>query len=167
MLLDRHGARPDPWTRADAPGPGATLLGWEAFLACRAAGHDGAGLAAELPNHTDPTLVQPHFAALALLAIRFPTFADGRGFTLARRLRRLGYRGNLRAVGPLIPDQFAHVLACGFDEVDLPAASAGRQSPAQWQRALAARSLAYQSGHAGEQISILARRRLAREAANG
>lgn len=73
-----------------------------------------------------------------LVAIPFPSFADGRGFSLARRLRDHGFRGTLRATGAPIPDQFAMLLACGFDEVQLDDALAERQGRDAWARALAA-----------------------------
>ena len=55
------------------------------------------------------------------LEIVFDSFKDGRGFTLARRLREgLGYSGRLRAAGQVLPDQVPHLQAVGFDEVLLP-----------------------------------------------
>lgn len=52
----------------------------------------------------------------ALISIHFPTFTDGRGYSLARLLReRLGFRGELRAVGDILPDQVFYLLRCGFD----------------------------------------------------
>ena len=57
----------------------------------------------------------------ALVEIEFPKFRDGRGFTLARTLReRFGYKGDLRAVGHFIPDQFAALIACGFTSFVVP-----------------------------------------------
>jgi uncharacterized protein (DUF934 family) len=51
-----------------------------------------------------------------LIAISFPQFTDGRGYTLARLLReRLGYAGELRAVGPLVADVLFYLHRCGFD----------------------------------------------------
>ena len=54
-----------------------------------------------------------------LLAIDFPSFSDGRGFSLARRLRELGFKGRLRASGRLIVDQYAMARRVGFDEVEV------------------------------------------------
>jgi len=52
----------------------------------------------------------------ALIAIDFPSFRDGRGYSLAYLLRsRLGWRGELRAVGDVLRDQLAHLRQCGFD----------------------------------------------------
>jgi uncharacterized protein (DUF934 family) len=53
---------------------------------------------------------------LALIAIEFPVFSDGRGFSKARLLReRWGFRGELRAVGDVLRDQIFYLLRCGFD----------------------------------------------------
>lgn len=67
-----------------------------------------------------------------LIAISFPAMTDGRGFTLARMLRAKGYKGRLRAVGALISDQYAMARRVGFDEVEIPAALAARQTEEQW-----------------------------------
>ena len=53
---------------------------------------------------------------LALIAIDFPKFADGRGYSLAALLRRrYQYTGELRAIGDVLRDQFFFMLRCGFD----------------------------------------------------
>ncbi|TDK52156.1 DUF934 domain-containing protein [Antarcticimicrobium luteum] len=69
---------------------------------------------------------------LELIRVRFPAFADGRGFTLARDLRRMGYRGRLRAVGHVLADQYAMARRAGFDEVEIDADLAARQPENQW-----------------------------------
>lgn len=97
-------------------------------------------LAVLVPNDTDAAALAPHFEKISLLAIGFPSSHDGRGFSLAMRLRRLGYDGELRAHGNVIADQFAHALACGFDAVEIDAALAARQPEDQW-RAVTARTL--------------------------
>ena len=55
---------------------------------------------------------------LAVVAITFPTFANGTGFSQARLLRRLGFEGELRARGHLIQDQFMYLDRCGFDTLE-------------------------------------------------
>jgi uncharacterized protein (DUF934 family) len=53
---------------------------------------------------------------LALVAVHFPKFADGRGLSTARLLReRYGYQGEIRAVGDVLRDQLAFLERCGFD----------------------------------------------------
>ena len=78
-------------------------------------------LALDLDNTADATALEPMLSRLGLVRIAFPGFSDGRGFSLARRLRQLGYRGRLRAAGRVIPDQRAALLGSGFDEVELSA----------------------------------------------
>lgn len=96
-------------------------------------GDGGAGEAApEIAPGTDPATLPPAVLAAPLLRIAFPGFTDGRGFTLARRLRAMGYRGRLRACGPLIADQYAMARGSGFDEVEIPDAIAARQPEEQW-----------------------------------
>lgn len=70
--------------------------------------------------------------ALSLVRVRFGGFADGRGFTVARDLRAAGYRGRLRAAGPLVADQYAMARRSGFDEVEIDDATAARQPEPQW-----------------------------------
>src|SRR3990167_4049287 len=54
-----------------------------------------------------------HFA---LVAVDFPKFGDGRGYSTARLLReRYGYKGELRAVGEVLRDQLQFLEMCGFD----------------------------------------------------
>lgn len=55
---------------------------------------------------------------LTLIAIEFPVFRDGRGFSLARQIRRLGYQGELRAVGHFGRDQLGYLQRCGFNAFD-------------------------------------------------
>ncbi len=51
--------------------------------------------------------------------VDFPAFADGRGFSLAVRLRKdFGFKGEIRATGPVIPDQALFLLRAGFDTVE-------------------------------------------------
>lgn len=64
--------------------------------------------------------------------VDFPSFADGRGYSLAMNLRREGYKGHLRAVGHLIADQYAHARRCGFDDVAISQEDADRQPESQW-----------------------------------
>ena len=69
----------------------------------------------------------------AMIRIDFPSFADGRGFTLAAMLRRAGYKGRLRAKGHVLADQYAMARRSGFDQVEIDDALAARQPADQWQ----------------------------------
>ena len=57
---------------------------------------------------------------LTLVAIRFPTFMDGRGFSIGRLLReRMKFSGEIRAFGNVIQDQMHFLMRCGFNAMDL------------------------------------------------
>ena len=94
---------------------------------------------------------------LGLIAVPFPKSADGRGFSIAPRLRRMGYAGELRASGHLIADQYALARSCGFDTVEISDGLAVRQPEAHWIEAERAMTLAYQRGY-GNLRSILSAR---------
>jgi uncharacterized protein (DUF934 family) len=52
----------------------------------------------------------------AVIAVDFPKFSDGRGYSIAFNLRkRLGYTGELRAIGDVLRDQLFQMQRCGFD----------------------------------------------------
>ncbi|KJZ19910.1 DUF934 domain-containing protein [Loktanella sp. S4079] len=85
----------------------------------------------DLPSDTAPeTLAQ--LTNAPMIRIDFPSFADGRGFTLAAMLRRAGFKGRLRAKGHVIADQYAMARRSGFDEVEIDETLAARQPENQW-----------------------------------
>ncbi|MEO8244004.1 MAG: DUF934 domain-containing protein [bacterium] len=86
----------------------------------------------DLAQTDSPEALRPYLNDLTLIRIAFPAFNDGRAFTVARRLRVLGYKGTLRALGPVIADQYAMARRVGFDEVEIPDDLAQRQPQAQW-----------------------------------
>ena len=51
--------------------------------------------------------------------VNFPMFADGRGFSIARLLRRDGFSGTIRAVGDVALDRVAFMQRVGFDAIEL------------------------------------------------
>lgn len=60
--------------------------------------------------------------SFALIAVDFPKFADGRGYSAARLLReRFGFKGELRAVGDVLHDQLFFMARCGFNAMDMRA----------------------------------------------
>lgn len=74
------------------------------------------GEALRLDPHDDPAEFAARLGAVARVEVRFPKFTDGRGYSLARLLReRLGYRGELRAVGDVQRDQLYYLSRVGFD----------------------------------------------------
>lgn len=167
-LRDDTGPLADRWTRVEA---GAALA--EASLLDFAdAVERGESLAAVSPsqlglhvaNDTAPDALTDWFDKVSLISIDFPSFADGRGFSIARALRQRGFTGRLRAHGPVIADQYAYLRACGFDEVETPEAVSNRQPEAQWAEIAGAERLRYQRGYPGAR-NVLDARRAARETA--
>lgn len=76
-----------------------------------------------------------------LICIAFPAFTDGRGFSTARLLRgRYGFKGELRASGHVIRDQFFFLHRVGFDAVE----ARDEGQAAQWAEALSEISVVYQ-----------------------
>ena len=86
----------------------------------------------DLPSDADPAGLANRLSQIEMIRIDFPSFADGRGFTIARRLRLMGYQGRLRAKGHVIADQYAMARRSGFDEVEIDADLATRQPEDQW-----------------------------------
>lgn len=104
--------------------------------------HQGA---LDLASTDDPAQLGDILAQLQLIRVAFPTFGDGRGFTIARRLRAMGYLGTLRAQGHILADQYAMARRVGFDQVEIGDDLAARQPAAQWRFRADWRSHDYQS----------------------
>lgn len=85
----------------------------------------------DLASDTSPDVLAG-LGNAAMIRIDFPSFADGRGFTLAQLLRKAGYKGRLRAKGHVLADQYAMARRSGFDEVEIDDALANRQPQDQW-----------------------------------
>ncbi len=88
--------------------------------------------ALDVPSTVDVRDLLAHLPAIPLIRVDFPTFTDGRGFTIARLLRAMGYTRRLRARGHILADQYAMARRAGFDEVEIDATLAARQPEAQW-----------------------------------
>jgi uncharacterized protein (DUF934 family) len=75
-----------------------------------------------LDSHEDPALIAGDLNHLELVAVNFPQFTDGRGYSIARLMReRYGWRGELRAIGDVQRDQLFYLASCGFDAFTLRA----------------------------------------------
>lgn len=69
-----------------------------------------------LASSDRPEVLQEDIARFAVIAVDFPKFADGRGYTIAYLLReRLGFKGELRAIGDVLRDQLYYMQRVGFD----------------------------------------------------
>ncbi len=106
---------------AELPGEGAILISAARFLG------DPEALSAReartgviWPNNRDLDDLVPYLGRLAAVALVFPSFRDGRAYSQARLLReRHGYKGELRATGQVLRDQFVFMLRAGFDAFEV------------------------------------------------
>jgi uncharacterized protein (DUF934 family) len=117
-------------------------------------GRDGS-LGISWPNSKRIAELKPWLGHLALIALEFPKFRDGRAYSQARLLReQYGYRGTLRATGDVLRDQFSFLVRAGFDsfEVKKPADAAA------FAKSVARYSVHYQ-GSADGSLPALRRRR--------
>ncbi len=97
------------------------------------AGFSGNGrVVVDLASTGDLAALAPHLDRIAMIRVTFAAFNDGRGFTQAQRLQRMGFRGHLRAKGHVIADQYAMARRSGFDDVEISAELAARQPADQW-----------------------------------
>ena len=72
------------------------------------------------PNSRRVAELQPWLGHLALIALHFPKFRDGRAYSQARLLREtLGFRGTLRATGDILRDQLHFLVRAGFDSFEV------------------------------------------------
>jgi uncharacterized protein (DUF934 family) len=166
LLLDRQGAKADVFSRIETVGESAgdaVLAPFALIEDLLAERGDNRRIGVLVENNCKAEALEPYFDRLALIVIAFPSGTDGRGFSLARQVRRRGFTGILRASGPLFSDQFPQALACGFHEVEIPDANAARQPVEQWLAAANRISLAYQRNH-GATENIFDLRRGARAA---
>ncbi|MDT8328151.1 MAG: DUF934 domain-containing protein [Roseovarius sp.] len=93
---------------------------------------DSTTTALDLGADTNPAELGDRLDGVTMIRVDFPGSADGRGFSIARQLRLMGYGGRLRARGHVIADQYAMARRSGFDEVEISEALAKRQPEDQW-----------------------------------
>ncbi|MDF1691678.1 MAG: DUF934 domain-containing protein [Zhongshania sp.] len=78
------------------------------------------GIAVFLASDQSPKLLGADINSFALIAVDFPKFADGRGFSYGRELREQhGFNGELRAIGDFMRDQLYFLKRCGFNSFAL------------------------------------------------
>ena len=133
MPLVKHGhIVEDVYVRVldDAPLPDGVpiIVTAERFLADAAelTARDGA-VGVVWPNNRKVVELEPWMDRLALVALVFPKFRDGRAYSQARLLReRYGFRGELRATGEVLRDQFLFLIRAGFDSLEVTKAADAR-----------------------------------------
>ncbi|MEQ1518278.1 MAG: DUF934 domain-containing protein [Usitatibacteraceae bacterium] len=83
---------------------------------------DRQSLGVWLESNEDPAQLADSVEQLALIAVNFPKFTDGRGYSIATLLRnRYGYKGELRAIGDVLRDQLFYMQRVGFNAFALRA----------------------------------------------
>ena len=115
------------------------------FLPADALPANDAELAVDLGSDADLTVLDGLLDRVTAIRVDFPSFADGRGFTIAAQLRRIGFTGRLRSYGHVIADQYAMARRSGFDEVEIPQALAERQPEPEWLARANWQTLSYQN----------------------
>jgi uncharacterized protein (DUF934 family) len=78
--------------------------------------HHGNDLGIWLAPTDEPAAIAGDLHHFAVVAVQFPVFRDGRGYSIASLLRsRYGYKGELRAIGDVLRDQLFYMARVGFD----------------------------------------------------
>jgi len=108
----------DPWIIETDENKAAAgqkvLLPLAQFLAHAESSNDG-GIGVVINPFDDVTLLKPHLDRIAIIAVAFPAFNDGRAFSHASLVRgRLAFKGEVRAVGDVLIDQIPLMLRCGI-----------------------------------------------------
>ena len=129
QLIKHRAVVDDPWVLlrtaerlADMPDGGSAIVPLPLWLEHRddlaARGEVGVWLAPD----DDPATLAEDMARLPLIAVDFPKFTDGRGYSIARLLRdRFHFAGELRAIGDVLRDQLYALAECGFDAYSIRA----------------------------------------------
>jgi uncharacterized protein (DUF934 family) len=127
MALLQHGAlQPNNWrfvgddAAIPADGPvTVSLKRWQAESEILRGRNSAVGV--RLKNDEQALSLGEDVHRLSLIEVEFPKFTDGRAFSQARILRdKLGYQGELRAIGRILRDQYLYMTRCGIDAVELP-----------------------------------------------
>jgi len=123
-LIKHDGPAPDDWqllpasddpVNAEIP-QGKVLVPLNVWLAQRDSLVSRSQLGVWLESHEEPEILGEDAARFSVIAVNFPTFTDGRGYSIARLLReRYGYCNELRAIGDVLLDQLFYMKRCGFD----------------------------------------------------
>ena len=128
IIVTDNGFGSDEWS---SELPDREIISLESLLAGDATDQNKL-IGVDLPPDAKTADLIPYFENLSLISIQFHSFADGRGFSLARQLRLKGYKGTLRATGHVLSDQFEMARKVGFDEVAIDEALSQRQPEDQW-----------------------------------
>ena len=94
---------------------------------------EGRSVGVRLESHEEVEALTYDLPRLAVVALAFPKFGDGRAYSYARLLReRYGFKGELRAVGDVLREQAGFMVRCGFDAFE----PADGSTPEDWEKAV-------------------------------
>ena len=115
---------PDDWRdlaqAEELPPGGKVMLTLPQWQAIRAQAQSDNSLGLLLQPGQELLAIVPDLSRFALIAVAFPKFTDGRGYSLAHQLRgTYGFTGELRASGEILFDQLQFLARCGFDSFDI------------------------------------------------
>lgn len=138
-----------------APAEEITLAAWRDGV-----GPEAGRFAIVIPNTEDVRRLADAVSSFDAAILEFPDFKDGRAYSQARLLReRLGFTGEIRARGEILPDQALFMARAGFTALEI-----GERDPAPYRDALGAYSVFYQPA-ADAALPVHALRARLREAA--
>ena len=113
LELGPKGELPEVPSRGDVIVPLALWLARREELLARA---ETGTLGVWIDANEGPEALAPDVQRFPLIAVNFPRFGDGRGYSIARLLReRYGFKGELRAIGDVLHDHLFFMAQCGFD----------------------------------------------------
>jgi uncharacterized protein (DUF934 family) len=124
LVFKGDGFVPDDWRNLaqaeDPPQAGKVILTLAQWQARGGDVRSDMPLGLLIEPGQDIGIIAPDLARFALVAVAFPKFTDGRGYSLARQLRgHFGFAGELRATGEVLFDQLQLLARCGFDSFDI------------------------------------------------
>ena len=126
MIIKNKTIRDDDWTVLRLEGNdtphdvvvpnGKIIVPLKVWLAQRDAPQARRELGVWLASDERAENLKNDIEKFSVIAVDFPKFADGRGYSIAHHLRtRLGYTGELRAIGDVLRDQMFYMQRVGFD----------------------------------------------------
>lgn len=112
-----------PWVRVgleDELPSGPVIVPFKRWLSEHEALSSRGEVSVYLEGDDDTREIAPHLENVAFVAVDFPKFADGRGYSHARILRdEFEYTGELRAIGDILRDQMFNLVRCGFNAFEV------------------------------------------------
>jgi uncharacterized protein (DUF934 family) len=101
---------------ASVPATGEVIVSLPVWHALRDALIARGRVGVWLGGDAEPAAIAGDLQHFGVVAVRFASFTDGRGYSIGRLLReRYGWSGELRAIGDVQRDQLYYLLRCGFD----------------------------------------------------